>query len=57
MKLTASAMGRVTRDSGTAQSRLSRTGASDGIWAGKSAQVFSESVDKIPPYLKKASNP
>ncbi|CAL9522175.1 putative T7SS-secreted protein [Streptomyces sp. enrichment culture] len=56
VKLMVSVMGRVTRDSGTAQTHLSKIGAADGIWAGKSANVFTESVDKIPPYLKKALN-
>ncbi|MFH8527382.1 putative T7SS-secreted protein [Streptomyces tendae] len=56
VQLMVSAMGRVTSDSGTAQTNLSRLGSSDGVWAGKSATTFAESVDKIPPYLKKALN-
>ncbi|MFE4409917.1 hypothetical protein [Streptomyces sp. NPDC056821] len=54
VKVMVSAMGRVTRDSGTAQRQLSKIGTSDGIWAGKSAKTFADSVEKIPPYLKKA---
>ncbi|MFS8198539.1 putative T7SS-secreted protein [Streptomyces sp. CWNU-52B] len=49
-----SAIGRVDRDSGTAQTQLSRIGTSDGIWVGRSADTFTKSVDKIPPYLRKA---
>ncbi|MFI1677365.1 putative T7SS-secreted protein [Streptomyces sp. NPDC020607] len=54
LRLIVSAMGRVTGHSGTAHNQLSKIGASDGIWVGKSADAFTESVDKIPPYLKKA---
>lgn len=49
-----SAVARVAGDSGVAQTQLSKIGTSDGIWVGKSAVAFTESVDKIPPYLKKA---
>ncbi|MEV0226601.1 putative T7SS-secreted protein [Streptomyces sp. NPDC050704] len=54
VRLMVSAIGRVNRDSGTAQTQLSKIGTSDGIWVGKSAETFTKSVDKIPPYLKKA---
>ncbi|WP_434599724.1 putative T7SS-secreted protein [Streptomyces sp. A5-4] len=49
-----SAVSRVTRESGTARTQLSKIGTSDGIWAGKSAQAFTDSVSNIPPYLQKA---
>jgi len=32
----------------------SKIGTADGIWVGKSADAFTKSVEKIPPYLKKA---
>ncbi|MFF8536955.1 phage holin family protein [Streptomyces sp. NPDC015532] len=54
VRLMVSAIGRVNRDSGTAHTQLSKIGSSDGIWVGKSADAFSTSVEKIPPYLKKA---
>ncbi|MFC7883871.1 putative T7SS-secreted protein [Streptomyces sp. NPDC057376] len=54
VRLMVSAIGRVNRESGTAQTQLGKIGTSDGIWAGKAAEVFTESVDKIPPYLKRA---
>lgn len=53
-RLMVKAVGKVAGDSGTVQSQLSKVGASDGIWAGKSADTFNKSVEKIPPYLKKA---
>ncbi|WP_427764266.1 putative T7SS-secreted protein [Streptomyces sp. DSM 41931] len=48
------AIGRVDRESGTAQTQLGRIGTSDGIWAGQAADTFLKSVDRIPPYLKRA---
>lgn len=54
VRLMVSAIGRVDRDSATAQTQLSKIGTSDGIWVGKSADTFTKSVEKIPPYLKKA---
>lgn len=48
------AIGTVTGQSGTAQSQLSRIGETDGIWVGKAADAFSDSVSEIPPYLEKA---
>ncbi|GAA2132514.1 putative T7SS-secreted protein [Streptomyces synnematoformans] len=49
-----SAIGLVSGQSGTAQSQLSRIGETDGIWVGKAADAFTESVSEIPPYLEKA---
>jgi len=37
-----------------AQTQLKKLGKSDGIWVGESADTFSDSVSKIPPYLDKA---
>ncbi|MEV0850274.1 putative T7SS-secreted protein [Streptomyces sp. NPDC049954] len=54
VRLMVSAMGRVVSEGDTAQTQLGGIGTSDGIWVGKSADAFSESVGKIPPYLKKA---
>ncbi|AKH83004.1 membrane protein [Streptomyces sp. CNQ-509] len=48
------AIGTVTGQSGTAQSQLKRIGETDGIWVGKAADAFSDSVSEIPPYLEKA---
>lgn len=48
------AIGTVTGQSGTAQSQLKRIGETDGIWVGKAASAFSDSVSEIPPYLEKA---
>ena len=48
------AIGAVTGQSGTAQSQLKRIGETDGIWVGKAADAFSDSVSEIPPYLEKA---
>jgi len=45
VRLMVSAVGRVTRDSGTAQTQLSKIGTSDGVWVGKSADAFSDSVE------------
>lgn len=49
-----SAVGRVSREGGTAHTQLSRIGTSDSIWAGKAAEAFTESIAEAPPYLKKA---
>lgn len=49
-----STVGRVTREGNTAQSELSKLGTSDGIWVGKSAAAFTDSVSDIPPYLRNA---
>ncbi|MFJ3711262.1 hypothetical protein [Streptomyces sp. NPDC090053] len=54
VKLMVSAVSTVTGHSGTAQTELSKIATSDGIWVGKSAKAFSDSVSQIPPYLKKA---
>ncbi|MFJ6566811.1 putative T7SS-secreted protein [Streptomyces sp. NPDC091292] len=54
VRLMVAAVGRVSRESGGAQTQLSKIGTSDGIWVGKSADTFADSVAKIPPYLKKA---
>ncbi|MBT2876009.1 MULTISPECIES: putative T7SS-secreted protein [unclassified Streptomyces] len=54
VRLMVKAIGRVNRESGTAQTQLGRIGTSDGIWDGKAADTFVKSVDKIPPYLKRA---
>ncbi|MFJ2631998.1 putative T7SS-secreted protein [Streptomyces sp. NPDC087422] len=54
VRLMVSAVGQVAHNSGSAQSQLSKIGTSDGVWVGKSADAFTESVEKIPPYLKKA---
>ncbi|WP_432185623.1 putative T7SS-secreted protein [Streptomyces tendae] len=54
VRLMVGAIGRVSRESGTAHTQLSKIGASDGIWTGKAADTFAKSVEKIPPYLKKA---
>ncbi|MFF0728649.1 putative T7SS-secreted protein [Streptomyces sp. NPDC004134] len=48
------AIGTVTGQSGTAQSQLKRIGETDGIWVGKAADAFGDSVSEIPPYLEKA---
>ncbi|MFW6722168.1 putative T7SS-secreted protein [Streptomyces sp. MAR4 CNY-716] len=48
------AISTVTGQSGTAQSQLKRIGETDGIWVGKAADAFSDSVSEIPPYLEKA---
>lgn len=48
------AIGAVTGQSGTAQSQLKRIGETDGIWVGKAADAFSDSVSEIPPYLERA---
>ncbi|MFE7896031.1 putative T7SS-secreted protein [Streptomyces sp. NPDC057424] len=54
VRLMVSAIGRVNREGGTAQTQLAKVGTSDGIWAGQAADAFTKSVDKIPPYLKRA---
>ncbi|MEV7892152.1 putative T7SS-secreted protein [Streptomyces sp. NPDC002817] len=54
VRLMVSAIGRVNRESRTAQTQLAKIGTSDGIWAGKTADTFTKSVEKIPPYLKRA---
>ncbi|MEU8352037.1 putative T7SS-secreted protein [Streptomyces sp. NPDC048845] len=54
VRLLVAAVGKVSRDGGTAQTQLGKIGTSDGIWVGKSADAFTDSVSKIPPYLKKA---
>ena len=54
VRLIVSAIGRVNRESGTAHTALSKIGTSDGIWTGKAADAFTKSVDKIPPYLRRA---
>ncbi|MEG3627296.1 putative T7SS-secreted protein [Streptomyces poriticola] len=54
VRLMVSAIGKVNREGGTAQTQLSKIGTSDGIWAGQAADAFTKSVDKIPPYLKRA---
>ncbi|MGW4145073.1 putative T7SS-secreted protein [Streptomyces albogriseolus] len=54
VRLMVKAIGRVDRESGTAQTQLGRIGTSDGIWAGQAADTFLKSVDRIPPYLKRA---
>lgn len=45
---------RVVREGETAQTELNKIGAGDGIWAGKAATAFSDSVSEIPPYLRNA---
>ena len=54
VRLLVAAVGTVSREGGDAQTRLSKIGTSDGVWVGKSANAFSDSVAEIPPYLKKA---
>ncbi|MBC9723463.1 putative T7SS-secreted protein [Streptomyces sp. TRM68367] len=54
MKLLVSAVGAVIEGSGQAQTELGKVGTSEGVWAGKSANTFADSVSVIPPYLKKA---
>ncbi|NUV76255.1 hypothetical protein [Streptomyces fungicidicus] len=54
VRLIVAAVGRVVRDGGAAQSQLNKLGTSDGIWVGKSADVFTDSVEKVPPYLNRA---
>lgn len=49
-----SLVGRVSGEGTSAHTEVNKIGASDGIWVGKAADKFSESVSEIPPYLKKA---
>lgn len=48
------AVGKVTGEGQSAHTEVTKIGQSDGIWVGKAANKFSESVVEIPPYLKKA---
>ncbi|PWI14426.1 hypothetical protein DI272_09870 [Streptomyces sp. Act143] len=50
----AKAVGRVIEGSGTAQTELNKMGSSDGVWAGKAADAFTDTFSAVPPYLKKA---
>ncbi len=47
-------VGRVVRESESAQTELGKLGGKDSIWAGKSATAFTASVSEIPPYLRNA---
>ncbi|MBW1601179.1 hypothetical protein JJV70_03485 [Streptomyces sp. JJ66] len=49
-----SALGRVSRDSGTAKTEVDKLGTSDGLWVGESGTAFSDSVAPVSPYLQKA---
>ncbi|MGW7277510.1 putative T7SS-secreted protein [Streptomyces sp. NPDC054844] len=56
VRLLVAAVGSVISGGSDAQTKLSRVGTSDGVWAGKSAVAFTDSVSVIPPYLKKSLN-
>ncbi|WP_031225461.1 putative T7SS-secreted protein [Streptomyces roseochromogenus] len=48
------AVGRVVNGSDQAKTELHKMGTADGVWVGKSADAFTDTYAKVPPYLQKA---